>query len=157
MSQKWLDAARRYRQAEERQPKALISQLEVQARAEIWRLWAAKIADAARDLEQFVHSEEGHAARALLGAARRHIIFGEEREGGYADVSFIDVAGLQKSYEPHGTWTIYAKPGELPKPKIMPMAARDAVQDFVLYTKKKPWEVLPWLRSELDKIADAVR
>lgn len=161
MSKRWLDAALRYQQAEEQKPKPQVvpQQQEAQIREDTWRLQAAQIADAGRDLEQFLKSQEGQAAMALLGAAKQHLIFGEESEGGYADVAFIDVAGLQRSVEPSGTGWLYSKlsGSEIPKPKISRITARDAVQAAVFHTKKKPHEVLPWLRGELDKIADAAK
>lgn len=159
MSKKWLDAALRYQLAEEQKPKVASVQQEVQVREDTWRLQAAQIADAGRDLEEFLKSQEGQAAMALLGAAKRHLIFGEESEGGYADVAFIDFAGLQRSVEPSGTGWLYDKlsGSEVPKPKISRITARDAVQAAVFHTKKKAHEVLPWLRGELDKVADAAK
>jgi hypothetical protein len=154
MSQKWRDATILYRQAEEHKLKVAPPQREVLVQEDTWRLQAAQIAEASRDFEQFLKSPEGLAAMALLGAAKRHLIFGEEAEGGYAYIAFIDGAGLQLSIEPAGTAWAYHK-GDLPKPKISSITARGAIQAAVLHTKKKPHEVLAWLRGELDKIADA--
>ena len=162
--EQWLDAAQRYRKAEEQKQREVSQQRvsqqqEERVQEDRWRLQAANIADAARDLDQFLKSQEGQSAMALLGAAKRHLIFGEECDGGIADVAFIDASGLQRSIEAGGMGWAYHKlgGGEVPKPRISPITARDAVQAAVWHTKKKPHEVLPWLRDELDKIADAAK
>ena len=92
----------------------------------------------------------------LLGAAKCHLVFGEEDEGVYAQVFFIDANGIQQSHEPHGTWTIYAKQ-KLPAPKISRVTSQEATRAAVWYAGRNPKEVMTWLRGELDKIADAVK
>ena len=162
--EQWLEAAQRYRKAEEQKQQEVSQQQVYQQQKERervqedrWRLEAANIADVARALDQFLTSQEGQSAMALLGAAKRHIIFGEECEGGIADVAFIDASGLQRSIEAGRVGWAYHKlgGGEVPKPRISAITAWDAVQSAVWNSKKKPREVLPWLRDELDKIADA--
>lgn len=154
MSQKWRDATLQYRRAEEEKARVMPREQQVQIQEDTWRLRVVQIAEVGRDLEQFLKSPEGLAALALLGAAKRHIIFGEERGDGCARVFFIDVAGLQRSDEPHGVWMAYTKE-KLPEPKISSVTAINAVQAAVWYGGKKSNEVLAWLRGELDKIADA--
>ena len=161
MSQKWLDATRRYRQAQaEREKKKTENLLEQEIRVDdsTWRIQAAGIADAARDLEQFLNSQEGQSAMELLAAAKQYIVFGEESGGGYANVAFIDGHGLQRSIEPSGIWTTHAKRQELlEQTRISPITAREAIQAAVWNTTKKPYEVLSWLRRELDNIANAAK
>jgi hypothetical protein len=155
MTQNWVNAARRYKEIEAAKPKPAPAPQQERVQADTWRLQAAQIADAGHELERFIKSEEGRAAMELLGAAKRHLIFGEQAEGGYAEVFFIDANGIQKSYEAHGTWTVYTKE-KLPEPKISRATSRDAVQAAVWYAQRKPEEVVTWLRSELDKLANAV-
>jgi hypothetical protein len=156
MTQNWNDAARRYKEIEAAKPKPVPVPQQEQVQADTWRLQAAQIADAGRELEQFVNSEEGRAAMGLLGAAERHIIFGEEAGGGYAQVFFIDANGIQKSHEAHGMWTIYSKE-KLPEPKISRATSQEAAKAAVWYARRKPKEVVTWLRGELDKLANAVK
>jgi len=156
MTQNWVDAARRYKEIEAAKPKPVPAPQQERVQADTWRLKAAQIADAGRELERFVNSEEGRAAMELLGAAKRHLIFGEEAEGGYAEVFFIDANGIQKSYEVHGTWTVYAKE-KLPEPKISRATSQEAAQAAVWYARRKPEEIVTWLRGELNKLADAVK
>ncbi len=156
MTQKWADAARLYREAQAAKSKPVPPVQQEQVQQDTWRLQAVQIAEAGRDLEQFVNSEEGRTAMELLGAAQRHLIFGEEADGGYATVFFIDGKGIQKSYEPHGTWTAYSK-GNFPDPQISQATSREAAQAAVWYARRKPEDVVTWLRGELDKLADAIK
>lgn len=137
MGRNWFDAARKYQQAKHAQ-----SQL------------PAEIDKATRDLEQFIASNEGSAAKTLLKASGKHIIFGEtEASGGFGAVYFMNGDGLQRSVEAMGMWTAYAK--EVPKPNLSPITARQAVEAAVYYNKEKPSEVLEWLREKLNEIADS--
>lgn len=154
MSEKWTQGMLRYIQAqtETKQP---VKQENITVREDSETVLALQIEQAAEDLEKFLSSPDGGRALALLGAAKRHIIFGEESEGGEAHVTFIDSAGLGYSVEPSGWWTAYAKKEDLKPPRAMLASPRQAIQAALWHSKRKPLEVLPWLRQELDKIADA--
>jgi hypothetical protein len=144
MPKRWRDAISRLREQE------------VKFDPDTSRSRDMQISAAARELQEFLRSDEGRLALALLKAAKRHIIFGEEREDGYAQVAFIDGGGIQRSIEPGGESWAYHR-GEIPKPIISPITAHAAVEAAVCFTKKKPNEVVPWLLGELDKIADAIK
>jgi hypothetical protein len=139
MSEKWLQAAEQYRLAESEKPKAEPVQQDARVQDDTWRLKAAQIAEAGRELDQFMKGAEGQAAMALLGAAKRHIIFGENAEGGHATVFLVDSTGLHRSVESSGSG-------------ISPASACDAVQAVVFHRGKKAEEVISWLREQLDMI-----
>lgn len=119
----------------------------------------SEIDAAVHDLEAFLRSEDGAAARTLLATSGRHINFGETREGGgYETVYYIDGTGLHSSYEAFGTWTAYARTNEVPSPRISAITAREAIEAAtaihdMVNARKKPAEVVSWLREELNKIA----
>lgn len=113
-----------------------------------------EIASVATDLHVFMRSEEGRSALALLQGSGRHLIFGEDYEGGgYGTVYFINGTGLHRSIEAMGMWQLYSS--EVRKPDISPIPEREAVYAAVQYGGKTPSEIMPWLRAELDKIAAA--
>ena len=146
-AQKWSDAARRY---------ALPLPIPVKKKSAIPPLRVHVDPDGlARDLATFIANAEGLAAKALLAASKRHINFGESYEGGgYGQVWFFDGTGFNRSDEAMGTWIAYAK--EVPVPKITPMTAREAAEAAIDPRRgaKKPDEVMAWLRSQLDIIAE---
>lgn len=162
MTSNWSKAAKKYRAAEaakqiteQDQTAAVIHDRivndEVQRRQTADQL--ADIDRGAAELEQFIRIE-GQALKELLSASKRHINFGEEREGGgYGVVYFIDGNGLQQSVEAMGMWTAYSK--DVPKPVLTPISAHEAVTAAVYHGGKKATEVVNWLRGELDKIASS--
>ncbi len=160
MSQKWLQAAEQYRRKNEEKSQEKIEQSITTGESHLLttdelQIKAGLMAYAADDLQKFMNSDEGAAAKALLAASNRHIIFGEESEGGFANVVFIDRNGLQRSYEASGMWVAYST--NVPEPRISPVQPHEAIQAAVYYSRKKPNEVMTWLRAELDKIANAVQ
>lgn len=162
MTSNWSEAAQSYRAAEaarlitEQDHVAAAKRDQVANNETQPRRVADHTADIDRgtiELEQFL-SSEGQALKELLRASKRHLNFGEEREGGgYGVVYFIDGNGLQQSVEAMGTWTAYSK--DVPEPKLTSITAREAVEAAVHYGGKKATEVVNWLRGELDKIANS--
>ncbi|QQR60504.1 hypothetical protein IPH19_03780 [Candidatus Uhrbacteria bacterium] len=135
----WLKAAETV-EAQKRQP-------EVEAR---------EIEEEARKLESFLSSVEGNAARRLLKATAKHIIVGElEASPGHAMVCFLDGEGLRQSIEGKGLSGAYA--GN--KPDISSTTPELATKAFTHPDrgKRKPSELLNYIRGELDKIAEAVK
>ncbi len=156
MAHKWVKAAAKYRKKEKKKQRASNAEKEILIQVEREKDDKSfAILQSALDLNLFLNSSEGKAALELLGASKRHLIFGKEREEGYADVCYIDCTGLNSSYEANGVSWLYHK-GEVPKPIFSKITALQAVQSAVWngYVKH-PSEVLPWLRRELDKIAEA--
>ena len=140
MSGNWHDAIRKYQRADDEKSGKRIKEETDQA---------------IRELDQFMNSQEGLTAIALLKASGKHIIFGEEdNSGSGAVVYFINGDGLQQSIESKGTWGDCAK--EVPKkPKLSPISAQQAICAAVHYDTKKPSEILNWLRGQLNEIANS--
>ncbi len=110
------------------------------------------IKSATAELQAFLRSEDGRSALALLSASGRHIIFGEENEGGgFASVYFLDGNGLQMSVEAAGQWTAYSK--NVPQPELEAVTAEQAVDTFINLGHQKPTEIMNWLHAKLDAIA----
>ena len=158
MTQKWLDAAQRYERAKKVvEEQKLVETPQEMMSTEDGRLrLQSEIAKVARELDQFVKSEEGRAAMALLKASGRWVNFGEERESGYAEVFFIDGNGLFRSVEASGESWIYSRE-KAPAPKITASTAQAMIEAAAYHEKRKPAEVLNWLRGELDKIANTAK
>jgi hypothetical protein len=158
--QKWIKAAQGFQQAKEAeaQKKALAQKAEVSAimkNAAAQQEREAHVSHSVWQLDQFLKNDEGCAALALLKASGRHIVFGENRDGGgYGSVYFINGEGLQVSVEPMGMWVAYAR-GNVEKPRLSPMSPLDAVRAAVEYGGKDPAEIMVWLEGELNKIAEA--
>lgn len=156
MASNWSKAAQKYRAAEAAKQITEQDQTAAVTRDRIVNdeATADQLADidrGAAELEQFIRIE-GQAVKELLSASKRHVNFGEQREGGgYGVVYFIDGNGLQQSVEAMGTWTAYNK--DVPKPVLTPITAHEAVIAAVYHGGKKATEVVNWLRGELDKIA----
>ncbi len=154
MTIKWQSAIEKYQQVNEGEKRAEKRSVETeQKRQQEHFCTQEKINQATRDLEQFMSSEEGLTAKALLRVSGRHINFGEDREGGgFGVVYFIDGNGLHQSVEAMGTWQVYT--ANIPEPKISSINARQAIKAAVHYAGRKPDEVLYWLRGKLDEIAN---
>lgn len=158
--EKWLQAATRYRAVQARKTQeegqVLWTSSDHLAKEEEAKGQAAQVTQATEELATFLEGSEGAAALCLLKESKRHLVFGEEREGGYAEVFYIDGEGLHCSHEPNGMWTAYAAQESLPKPRIVPISPLDAIRAAVWCGNRQPDSVLSWLRKELDNIADSV-
>ncbi len=148
MSEKWKSAAAAYRAANEQsQRHELASRKDEEERLRCQQ----DISAAGLQLQAFL-AGEGAAALELLRESGRHIVFGEENEGGgRVAVYFLNGDGLQLSVEATGLATAYAS--EKPKPKLLPISSQQAVEAAVLHCDMKPLEVVDWLRGQLDGIA----
>ena len=105
------------------------------------------------ELEQFMVND-GPSAMELLKASGRHLIFGENREGGgFGVVYYIDGNGLHQSVEAMGMSAAYSQSKR--QPNISEITVRQAVEAAVQHGNMKPAEIVSWLRRELDKIANA--
>ncbi len=154
MTQNWNDAAARYQAANRQKLREQLVQATPVALPAPKPDNSLEIAQAATDLHTFMRSEEGRSALALLQESRRHFIFGEDSDGGgYGTVYYLDGTGLHRSIEAMGMWVAYSK--EVAKPKISSITAHEAVTAAVENGRKKPSEIISWLRAELDKIAAA--
>jgi hypothetical protein len=107
------------------------------------------------ELEEFMKSDEGEAAKELLAATGRHIIFGETSGCGRVSVYFLNDKGLQQSIEVAGSAAAYS--GQPPRVNaiLADVAIRAATHPEI--GAKQPEEVMPFLRAELDKIAEGVK
>lgn len=158
MSKKWHTSAQAYRAQESERQKKERAQIRKESEERALREAASlqqqtDINRATVELEHFM-STEGAAAMELLRASNRHINFAEAYDGGGSGtVYFIDGDGLKLSVEPMGSWVAYRN--GVPKPKITHVRAREVVEATVRCGGKKATEIVDWLRSELDKIADA--
>lgn len=159
--QKWIRAAQSFQRAKESEQGAnalservRMSSAHVDASARQER--QARAQRSASQLERFLDSDEGRDALDLLKTSGRHIIFGEERDGGGSGVVyFLNGEGLQQSIEAMGMWTAYSKPEDIRKPELSPIDPLQAVSAFADLRGKDPDELMAWLESELNKIADA--
>lgn len=150
----WTAAAHNYREYDKRQQQKTSDALpDRKAQEEQDRQDMANLTQAMNDLERFIITD-GREALELLSASKRHIVLGEEKEGGgMTTVYFLDGKGLQKSVEVSGTSLAYLK--EIPKPAISNLSVMEAVMAAVKLGRKDPKELVTWLRGELDKIAAA--
>lgn len=114
----------------------------------------AAIASAVAELEEFMLAD-GETAMKLLGASGKSIELAEQSEtSSFVVVYFFDGNGLQSVAGSVGLGAAYASfGGKTEQPKPSPITAEDAIRAAVEYGGKKPEEVVPWLRSELDRIA----
>lgn len=153
----WSKAAEKYRQArveDEVAKRNIITTPLITVSPELVR-------KEAKDLEDFLASQEGIIALELLKASGTHIIFGEDRpDGGFGTVYFLGGDGLQKSVEPMGLWIAYAE--KIPKPIVTKIAPRHAVEAFwrAIAGQNRchsvfQIDVLSWLLVKIDKIAKA--
>lgn len=141
MTRSWDEAAERYRRKAAEKASA-------DARPVL------EMAKAAEALNAFMSSPSGTAAKRLLAASGRHIIFGEEFEGsGYCSVYFLNGDGLQRSFEGTGTWIAYAS--DPPKPILNAITAEEAVRAAVEFGDKDLNGLMEWLSTELDGIAES--
>jgi hypothetical protein len=111
------------------------------------------VTDAAQELFDFLHSEDGKSAKELLKASGRFIRFGEENpEGGRTTVFLINGDGLVKSQEHVGDHVAYSQ--NIPQPTLTGISAHQAVEAAFNYGRMAPNALLGWLRSQLDAIAE---
>ena len=152
----WSDAATRYREKREATAKATKAAATTTSRVVEPSHDFVTVAQTVTALERFLNSADGIAAKKLLTESRRHIIFGEERDGSYTEVYYLDGEGLGKSFEAAGMWVAYATPGTVPAPQLSTITARQAIEAAInpRIGGKQPEEVMPWLRAELDQIAN---
>lgn len=136
-SQKWLDAARR-----------CIAREESPRRKEV-----------AEELHQFIDGPAGRIAiHQLLRVANTHVVFGKSQE-----------------FHPHHSITVFALIGGIRGGLVMfhevsyrgafstdyrismePITPETAVEVAIKYSHMAPDEIMPWLFSELDRIADSI-
>lgn len=139
-SGKWKEAAERYRNGG---PKKSSTQIE----------------EYARQLGEFLKSDEGAEALDLLKASKRAIVIAEDEEGGaHCGVQFAFAGdGLVQLLIPRGTWAAY-DPAEAQKlvadrRELKPFEAVKASCDPKI-GKAHGHNFMAWLRRELDKIAN---
>jgi hypothetical protein len=115
----------------------------------------AEINKAIRELEEFMKSDEGEAAKELLAATGRHIILGEAPGAGSVTVYFLNDKGLQQSIEVTGSAAAYSRQ----QPRVHAILADAAIKAATHpeIGAKQPEEVMPFLRAELDKIAEGIK
>lgn len=102
----------------------------------------------------FWTSEEGSAARKLLGASGTFVRIAEENEGGgYGVVYIIDEFGLRQSVEAMGTWTAYTQDKEALKSKLSP-ASVERVAELAVRQGSTADAVMQRIYDELDAIAE---
>lgn len=138
-SKEWLKAAETV-EAQKKQP-------EIEAK---------EIKDAASYLERFLDGIEGEAAKRLLKATVKHILIGElQASPGHAMFCFLDGEGLRQSIEGKGLSGAY----EGKKPDISSTTPELATKAFTHpdHGKRKPAEIVNFLRCELDKIAEGIK
>jgi hypothetical protein len=133
----WDEAADRYRQ----------NSLEIRLKNE-----EQELAEAVKGLEAFLNSIEGISARNLLTACEQSIIMASEEHDGTGCAYLFNQHGLQFSSAPAGLSAAYAK--ERISPSVKPLITIEFVRS-VSRCGKKPAEILPFIRSELDRIASA--
>lgn len=133
----WLEAAEKYNRhspaAKKQEEDALVHQI-------------------ASELQLFLDSHEGQAAKALLKASGRHIILAEERDGPCGTVYFLDGEGLKKSHEAMGMWVAYTKSENVPAPQVLHLDAREVVE--AARRDKRPLDgLIACIHRDLDSIA----
>ncbi len=112
------------------------------------------VSKVARDLEKFLKSEEGKVGLALLKISERSIFVENGKEGGSSVL--LDGVGFKRCVV-----RTTAEFGRFDSPEdtvfqTFPVSAKEVVEVF-LRTKRDPEGFLPWLRNELDEIADTVK
>ena len=152
--QNWKTAAQAYQKNAERQRQQTTSLLPARKeQEERERQDMAELMQAVTDLQQFI-ANDGPAALELLSASKRHIILGENNDGGgMTTVYFLGDKGLQMSVEPSGTRLAYMK--EIPAAKIRDISVIETVTAATTLGCKNSQELVAWIRDELDKIAAA--
>ncbi len=91
---------------------------------------------------------EGTVAMRLLQASGNYIVLGEDNGGGFLVVFLINGEGLYKSVEASGM-------GANTKPVLTRISNKDAIEVAVNHGGKKATEVVSWIRSQLNRIAEA--
>ncbi len=146
MTQKWIDAAKRYKEIEEAKPRWGRTEpgKEFQNTKEAARLRDLLVEKVGREVEQFIGSEDGRSALALLGASKNRITFYDASINGDTHTFYLDVGGFHS----------FNYPG-------LGIEEATAVQAVIVFmshgTGYEPEKFLPWLSGELDKIADKVK
>lgn len=118
--------------------------------------------DDVAQLDAFLYSEEGYAARRLLAASGQRIVFAETFEGACQTVWYLDGTGLCRTAVRGGGWRLYLAEGiestDLPPVTIQipsHIAIEAAFSIHLKNARKKSGEIMTWLRSELDEVAKA--
>lgn len=104
------------------------------------------------ELEKYLHSPEGAAARGLLGMKRARVVLGEERDGHISVIYMLCEDGLKQSFEHPGAWTAYEQNGN-PRPELNPIdvaAVARAIHDPSVGACA-PEDLLEYIRSQLRK------
>lgn len=156
---KWLEAAESYRlnngriaqnsteQKSEEEAKKQKEQEEARKKQE-------QIYRGMEQLSAFL-DDHGSDAMALLKASGRHIIFGESRDGGgFSVVYMINGDGLHQCVESTSVSATFGA-GSNPRPVPTKISILKATEAAVRYGGKRGTEVVKWLKTELDKIAEA--
>lgn len=146
--------AKRDQQAQQAAQATAAAELTAHQKEEERRRYEDAVHEASQGLRLFLASEECKIAQALLEASGRHVVIVEENEGGGSGVVyFLDRNGLQQSLEAMGQLQIYARPENVPKPKISPADPRD-VAALAIRLGAHPAEIVGRIRLQLNRIAD---
>lgn len=154
MQTKWNAATQKYTAAKKAKQKEIEENLTAMAvRAALKpKLGPTDVQLGAYELQEFMVNE-GHSAMELLKASGRHIILGEDYDGGgYGQVYIMNSDGFRVSTEAMGMWVAYSK--NVAPPVLTPITPEQTILAAVRQGRLKPREVVDWLRQQLDKIAD---
>jgi hypothetical protein len=149
--QNWTRATQQYLRA-----KIKVSDAIVRPKDEVTETDPLAEYEAADELGLFLSVADGRAGKELLVASGQYILLGENYDGGgVGEVFFLDGTGLRKSTEPMGLGAAYhtLQGGKTRKPSIVGCSCLEAVKAAVQFGKKKPVEIVPFIRKELDRIA----
>jgi hypothetical protein len=109
-------------------------------------------------LTRFMESDEGVLALDLLEASGRFVRFCEsDVDGGRCTVYIMSGDGLGRSDETAGMGAAYVSAGKRKKPHLSMTTAEEVVRAARRYAPRTDAAnaIVPWLRIELNKIADA--
>ncbi len=153
----WQSAARKYlelsdaKRLQEISDREFLRREQEEASARAKKLYDEIVREIS-DLSTFMEGD-GKFAMTLLKCSGKRIIFADHNDGGGCSTLYqLDGEGLHRSAQASGTWIAYTAK-KLPEPRLVPLTPEHAVHAARACGR---YELVSWLKIELDKIANDV-